>query len=107
MIFFLNKNVFIKNYIQAKIEADNTRMAEFFLNNLNIPGLTEKQRVSCEGKITSNECDKALETFQLHKAPGNDGIPIEFYRTSLASLSLGVQMSVSKKVKCQVPRSKQ
>ena len=32
------------------------------------------------GKITSNECAKALETFQLNKAPGNDGIPIEFYK---------------------------
>jgi len=37
--------------------------------------------LSCEGKITSKECAKALETSQLNKAPGNDGIPIEFYKT--------------------------
>ena len=34
--------------------------------------------LSCEGKITSKECGNALETFQLNKAPGNDGIPNEF-----------------------------
>ena len=36
--------------------------------------------LSCESKITSKECANALETFQLNKAPGNDGIPIEFYK---------------------------
>ena len=68
-------------YTSQNKKADNTRATEFFLNNLNIPGLTEQQRLSCEGKITSNECAKALETFQLDKAAGNDGIPIAFYKT--------------------------
>ena len=57
------------------------------MNNLNIPGLTEQQRLSCKGKISSNECAKALETFQLNKAPGNDGIPIEFYKTFWSLIS--------------------
>ena len=89
-------------------KADNTQ-ATNFLNNLNIPSLTDQQMLSCEGKITSKECANALETFQLIKAPGNDGIPIEFYKKvrSLVSLSLGVRMSVLKKEKCQVPRNKQ
>ena len=60
-------------------KADNTQ-ATNFLNNLNIPSLKDQQMLSCEGKITSKECANALETFQLNKAPGNDGIPIEFYK---------------------------
>ena len=35
--------------------------------------------LSCEGKITAEECAKILQSFQLNKAPGNDGIPVEFY----------------------------
>ena len=37
--------------------------------------------------MTSNKCAKALETFQLNKAPGNDGIPIEFYKTFWSLIS--------------------
>ena len=51
-----------------------------FLNNLNIPKLSEEQKISCEGKITSEECFRLLDTFQTNKSPGNDGIPIEFYK---------------------------
>jgi len=36
--------------------------------------------VRCEGKITSEECALLLECFQNNKTPGNDGIPIEFYK---------------------------
>lgn len=36
--------------------------------------------MSCEGKITSEECALLLECFQNNKTPGNDGIPIEFYK---------------------------
>ena len=35
--------------------------------------------LSCEGKITAEECAKVLQSFQLNKAPGNDEIPVEFY----------------------------
>jgi len=50
-----------------------------FLNNLSIPQLSEEQKLSCEGQITIEECKKILETFQ-NKSPGNDRIPIEFYK---------------------------
>lgn len=44
------------------------------------PVLTEEQKWSCEGAISPEECTSALDSFQNNKAPGNDGIPIEFYR---------------------------
>ena len=47
-------------------------------NNLNIAKLSEDGKQACEGKILLNECELILETFQNNKAPGNDGIPVEF-----------------------------
>ena len=51
-----------------------------FLENLNIPQLTEEQKLTCEDKTSAEECYNILESFQTNKTPGNDGIPIEFYK---------------------------
>ena len=51
------------------------------LNDLNIPTLSEEQKNSCEGKISSEECFRILDTFKDNTTPGNDGIPIDFYKT--------------------------
>ena len=53
---------------------------ESFLKDLNIPKLSEEEKLSCEGRITLEECTLTLESFQNSKTPGNDGIPIEFYK---------------------------
>ena len=58
----------------------NEQPTEIFLNCLNIPLLTDEQKLSCEGSITEEACVKALQSFQGNRAPGNDGLPIEFYR---------------------------
>ena len=47
---------------------------------MNIPQLTEEQKLTCKGKISAEECYNILESFQTNKTPGNDGIPIEFYK---------------------------
>ena len=52
-----------------------------FLSELNIPKLSEEQKRSCEGRISSEECVRLLDSFHNNKTPGNDGIPIEFYKT--------------------------
>ena len=57
----------------------NTNLSYFF-GNLNLPQLSEAQKMSYEGNISVEECYKVLDTFQNNKTPGNDGIPIEFYR---------------------------
>ena len=54
-------------------------MIESSLKDLNIPKLLEELKVSCEGKITSEECALLLKSFPNNKS-GNDGIPIELYR---------------------------
>ena len=51
-----------------------------FLNDVNIPQLSEEEKNSCEGLISPEECSELLDSFQSNKSPGNDGIPAEFYR---------------------------
>ena len=42
--------------------------------------LSDELRDSIEGKITYDECTKALKCLKLNKSPGLDGIPAEFYK---------------------------
>ena len=67
-------------YTSINKNVDATAKIESFLGDLNIPKLSEEQRLLCEGEINSGECALVLESFQNNKSPGNDGIPIEFYR---------------------------
>ena len=69
---------FYRNLYQTK--ATDSDCVKSFLNDLNIPQLSEEQKQSCEGGITAEECSEILESFQNNKSPGNDGIPIEFYK---------------------------
>ena len=65
--------------------------------------------LSCEGKITAEECAKILQSFQLNKAPGNDGIPVEFYIKFwpiISELLLTLPMSASVQAKCCARRNK-
>lgn len=69
-----------KLYERQQTHQDNDTARRFF-ENASISKLSEKLRTSCEGKITVDECEKILGSFQTGKTPGNDGIPIEFYKT--------------------------
>ena len=59
---------------------DTAVQTSSFLNSLNIPKLSAEQKTSFEGTISSKECYRVLDNFQNNKTPGNDGIPVEFYR---------------------------
>ena len=50
-----------------------------YLHTLNIPQLSEAERVSCEGSLTKRECWEALISMKNGKSPGNDGLTEEFY----------------------------
>ena len=60
--------------------SNNSETISLFLDNLNIPKLSETDKNSCEGKISVSECHKLLDSFQNNKTPGNDGISIEFHK---------------------------
>ena len=65
----------IKGIIRARARwhEHGERSTKYFLN---IPRLTEEQKLSCEGKITPEECALLLGSFKENKSPGNDGLPI-------------------------------
>ena len=69
------------NLYSRKINTLQPDMLELFLGQSSIPKLSEEERLSCEGRITIEECVKAMDTFENGKTPGNDGIPTEFYKT--------------------------
>ena len=72
---------FYSDLYQSKTSDENKESVNAFLNELNIPKLSEEQKQSCEGEISLEECKDVLDSFQNNKSPGNDGLPIEFYKT--------------------------
>ena len=57
----------------------NEILMDSFVEKVSIPKLTEAQKEKCEEKLTVNECYNSLKSFQKNKAPGNDGLTVEFY----------------------------
>ena len=49
----------------------NKQATEIFLNSLNIPRLTDEQKLSCEGSLTEEKCVKDLQSCQ-----GNKRVPM-------------------------------
>ena len=47
-----------------------------FLNNFNIPRLSEEQKQSYEGEMFFEEITAILNSFESNKSPGIDGKPI-------------------------------
>ena len=74
------KLFYSKLYSRQRVNLNSERAESFFLENPNILKLCDELSSLCEGKITFQECKSILGAFQLGKTPGNDGIPIEFYK---------------------------
>ena len=55
---------------------------EIFLNNLQPPPrMTQECKNNLTSDIQLDEIEKSIKMMQLNKSPGEDGLPIEFYRT--------------------------
>ena len=72
---------YYKKLYRSKLSVSQSDALDQFLGNPNIPALSVEERLSCKGEITTEECVKALDTLGNGKTPGNDGIPVEFYKT--------------------------
>ena len=70
---------FFKDLYTSNISFSETKY-NGFIENLNMPRLSEDDREKCEGLLTYEECKKSLETFQNEKSPGEDGFTVEFYK---------------------------
>ncbi len=51
-----------------------------FLDNSDIPKISNLSRELCDENITIEECAKALRDMPNNKTPGSDGFPTEFYK---------------------------
>jgi hypothetical protein len=61
--------------LYSKQDSDlNEELCSTFLENNNIPILSEESMMACEGKLSLVECYQALQMFSNGKAPGNDGL---------------------------------
>ena len=71
---------------ESKISSHRSNRLYDFLRNIDqLPVLSEEKKLSCERRITFEECVNALDTFENGKTPGNDGIPSEFYKVFWSS----------------------
>ena len=68
-------------YKSKNYDPEITQKISAFLNDLNISKLSGEQQKQCEGSISSEERFCLLNSFDQNKTPGDDGIPIEFYKT--------------------------
>ena len=73
-----------ENFYKALYESSNINIASprsdtFFENEL-IKPLSDENANICEGKITKEECKKALNEMGTGKSPGSDGLTSEFYK---------------------------
>lgn len=53
-----------------------------------ITPLDETDKLSCEGKVSQEECLKAFHDFKNEKSPGTDGLPAEYYKCFWIELHL-------------------
>ena len=65
------KTFYSKLYKNASVKTEKECLQ--YLSNLSSPVLTEDEISLCEGKLTLNECWKALNSMKSGKSPGNDG----------------------------------
>ena len=72
---------FYQTLYQSRNVNLDSQEANYFFSQPNIPRLSDFDKQSCEGELTINECKDVLKTFDNGKTPGNDGLPIEFYKT--------------------------
>ena len=66
-----------------KSDATYTKVSELmnnYVNDLNLPSLSEEEKTFCDSDITEEEVQQALKAMKVGSAPGTDGIPTEFYK---------------------------
>ena len=71
---------FYKNIYESKNTNPNDPVFSSLFESDSLPHLGDSEVAQCEGLLTSEECAKAINTFQNDKTPGSDGFTVEFYR---------------------------
>ena len=82
-------------YTESKTEIERLRATNRFMENLQIPTISEEERNNCEESITENELYLSLKEMKNNSSPGSDGIPTEFYKFFWAKLKHFLKESFS------------
>ena len=77
---------FYENLYKSKRNSWQQNEQYFKFEDLPVPTLSHELRQSGEGVISLEECTEVLNSFPLNKVPGNDGLPVEFYKMFWASI---------------------
>ena len=51
-----------------------------YLGQIQTPKIKEQTKINCDSDIDIEECSKAVRDLPNNKAPGPDGIPVDFYK---------------------------
>ena len=88
-----------ENFYRALYESSNINMetpeSKTFFENELIKQLSDDNVSTCEGKITNEECKKALNEMGIGKSPGSDGFASEFYKRFWDEVSDDVVQSIN------------
>ena len=60
---------------------DNREAQKTFLDQLQFPTISEEEKITLDGPLTTKELDEVIGDISSGKAPRPDGLPIEFYKT--------------------------
>ena len=63
----------------SEIDHSNNGFYDFG-RDLPFAKLSDEEKINLDGKITVEECETILNTFQNGKSPGDDGYTAEFYK---------------------------
>ena len=74
-ILKIQDDFYEKLYTSQKI-----KIHESYLEGLNLKTLSDFERLDLEQTITTDEIKKAIFDMPDNKVPGNDGLPVEFYK---------------------------
>ena len=85
---------FYKDLYHGKVDfSQNEDILSQFIDEVQIPKLSEEDQLSCEGLITTEEAWLALKCMKNGSAPGSDGLTVEFYKCFWRKLKLLVVRS--------------
>ena len=71
--------LFYENRYKQSLQYDPEKLNKF-VEGIQLPQLTEQERTGCEGKLTEDECAKALKTLRNDSSPGIDGLSGAFLK---------------------------
>lgn len=79
---------FYESLYKNELGPDYRDDSDFFDN---LPQVSEEVNAKISGALTMGELYKALQGMELGKAPGIDGVPVDFYKSFWSELAGGTE----------------